>query len=198
MLITVICLVGTSGRRFLRMRFVGLVYEAHDPNWAWDPLSGEGARIEVGRFNERGVPALYTSLTSEGSWLEATPFGYDLQPRTLCVYEVDVEPIFDATDVETLKSRGLSKYELGNPFWKTDSLSEKVRNIQRIASRLIEDGYAGILVQSYARRAKEGMLNLMLWKWNSELPHKVTPFDDQNILENLKRNPRIDERCVGG
>ena len=41
------------------MRFRGTVYRAHNPQWAWTPLSGEGTRRHGERFNKRGVPALW-------------------------------------------------------------------------------------------------------------------------------------------
>ena len=57
------------------MRFQGLVYRAHNPEWSWTPLSGEGARRPGGRFNHRGVPALYTSISPLTAILEASPPG---------------------------------------------------------------------------------------------------------------------------
>ena len=57
------------------MRFQGLVYRAHNPEWSWTPLSGEGARRHGGRFNRRGVPALYTSLSPLTAIREAQPLG---------------------------------------------------------------------------------------------------------------------------
>ena len=33
------------------MRFRGTVYRAHNPQWSWTPLSGEGASRHGGRFN---------------------------------------------------------------------------------------------------------------------------------------------------
>ena len=58
------------------MRFRGLVYRAHNPQWSWTPLSGEGARRHGGRFNRRGVPALYTSLAPLTAIREALPLGH--------------------------------------------------------------------------------------------------------------------------
>ena len=40
----------------MMMRSRGVVYRAHNPQWSWTPLSGEGARRHGGRFNRRGVP----------------------------------------------------------------------------------------------------------------------------------------------
>ena len=53
------------------IRFTDPVYRAHHPRWAFDPVSGEGARRHGGRFNRPGTPALYTALRMETAWLEA-------------------------------------------------------------------------------------------------------------------------------
>ena len=47
----------------------------------------------------------------------------------------------------------------------------------RIVQRLIALGTAGILVPSFATRAKPDAANLVLWRWGKELPHKVTVHD---------------------
>lgn len=46
------------------------LYRASQPRWAYLPLSGEGAAISGGRFNEQGVQALYLSLEPETSIAE--------------------------------------------------------------------------------------------------------------------------------
>jgi RES domain-containing protein len=51
--------------------YQGMVYCAHDPRWACDLASGEGAKHKGGRFNPKGTKALYTSNTFEGAWDEA-------------------------------------------------------------------------------------------------------------------------------
>jgi RES domain-containing protein len=38
------------------VRYAGTVYRAHNPEWAWSPLSGEDARRHGGRFNRLGGP----------------------------------------------------------------------------------------------------------------------------------------------
>ena len=43
-------------------RFKDTVYRAHHPMWAFDPLSGKGAKRYGGRFNRPETLALYTSL----------------------------------------------------------------------------------------------------------------------------------------
>ncbi len=72
------------------MRFRGTVYRAHNHEWAWMPLSGEGARRYGGRFNSQGVPALYCSLSQVTAIREASPLGRTMQPLMLCAYDVDI------------------------------------------------------------------------------------------------------------
>jgi len=44
------------------VHFRGPLYCALNPLFAREPLSGQGAEIYGGRFNPKGVPALYASL----------------------------------------------------------------------------------------------------------------------------------------
>ena len=49
------------------MRFRGTVYRAHNPQWVWTPLSGEGARRYGGRFKKaRDRGALLLALSTHG------------------------------------------------------------------------------------------------------------------------------------
>ena len=89
------------------MKFKGTVYRAHNPRWAFSPLSGEGAARTGGRFNRPGVLALYTSLTLETAVREAAQgFARKLDPLTLCSYDVDCADIADLkVRVETVFDR---------------------------------------------------------------------------------------------
>ena len=161
--------------------FVGLVYRVHHPEWAWEPLSGEGARGHGGRFNKKGAPALYTSLTESGAVREAKPFAF-LQPITLCAYQVNVKPIFDATDDVNLAHRGISPNDLASPNWREETLAGETSISQALAERLIQEGYAGILVRSFVRGASASDHNLVLWKYGAELPTQVILVDDEGRL----------------
>jgi RES domain-containing protein len=55
----------------LALRFDGVGYRAHHPGWAYQPTSGEGAERHGGRFNRKGLGALYTSLDINTAWMEA-------------------------------------------------------------------------------------------------------------------------------
>lgn len=57
------------------MRIQGRAIRAHNRQWSWTPLSGEGERRHGGRFNRRGIPALYTSVTPLTAIREVQPLG---------------------------------------------------------------------------------------------------------------------------
>jgi RES domain-containing protein len=98
------------------VNFSGFAYRAHDPKWAFDPLSGEGASIHGGRFNPKGVPALYLATTLEGAVLEASHgFAYRFEPLTICTYEIAAIEIGDLTDGVLLAGEGINIDDLGSP-----------------------------------------------------------------------------------
>ena len=164
------------------MRFQGLVYRAHNPEWSWTPLSGDGARRHGGRFNRRGVPALYTSLSPLIAIREAQPLGRPMQPLTLCAYEVDAEPVFDTQDEARRRALGVNDFELSCPTWEAEMLAGAIPASQALADRLIASGYAGMRVRSFAAGTVTGDLNLVMWSWNSELPRRVVLIDDEGRL----------------
>ena len=164
------------------MRFQGLVYRAHNPHWSWTPLSGEGARRHGGRFNRRGIPALYTSLDPLTAIREAQPLGRPMQPLTLCAYEVDVEPVFDTLDKTQRRTLGVSDSDLACPAWEAEMLAGSVPASQALADRLIAAGYAGMRVRSFAVGTSTGDLNLVMWTWGTDRPARVVLIDDEGRL----------------
>ena len=164
------------------MRFRGLVYRAHNPQWSWSPLSGEGARRHGGRFNRRGVAALYASLDPLTAIREAQPLGRPMQPLVLCAYEVDAEPVFDALDEESRRNLGVSDADLACPAWEADMLAGTVPASQALADRLIAAGHAGLRVRSFASGTGADDINLVLWRWGTDPPVRVVLVDDEDRL----------------
>lgn len=164
------------------MRIRGVIYRAHNPQWSWKPLSGEGARRHGGRFNRRGVPTLYTSLSPLTAIREAHPLGRRMQPVTLCAYEVDVEPVFDSRDETRRAAFQVKDHELLCGGWAAEMLEGSLPASQALADRLISAGYVGMLVRSFAVGAGPGEINLVLWRWSSKLPCRVILIDDERRL----------------
>lgn len=164
------------------MRFRGVVYRAHNPEWAWKPLSGEGARRHGGRFNRRGVPALYTSLSPLTAIREAQPLGRRMQPLTLCACDVELEPVFDSRDGAVRAALQVDDHELDCRSWAAQMLDGSVPASQALAERLVAASYVGMLVRSYAVGAGSKDINLVLWEWGSQRPRRVVLIDDERRL----------------
>ena len=164
------------------MPFRAQVYRGHNPQWSWTPLSGEGARRHGGRFNRRGIPALYTSLTPLTAIREAVPLGRRMQPLMVCSYAVDTEPVFDARNQYQRVALGVSDLDLSCPTWEAEMLTGTVPSSQALADRLILEGYTGMLVRSFAIGAGADDINLVLWKWGANRPSRVVLIDDEGRL----------------
>lgn len=150
-------------------RFTGTLYRALNPLWMRQPLSGEGARRHGGRFNPKGIPALYTALTPEGAIAEANQAGRPFEPVTLVAYEADVAPVLDATDPAQQASAGVDPAVLAADDWRLQMRNGGQSGGQGLALRLMGEGWAGMIVPSFARGVKPGARNLVLWRWDGAL-----------------------------
>lgn len=160
------------------MIFDGAAYRAIDPRWAFGALSGDGAAVNGGRFNARGVPALYLALDPVGAVNEASQgFAGRIPPLTLCEYEVHCADIVDLRTPEQQQEAGTT-LEAMACAWKLDAAPPS----QRLASRLTGDGAAGVLVPSFALGAAPHHHNLVLWRWGEALPHRIRVFDPTGRL----------------
>lgn len=164
------------------MKFSGVVYRAHDPQWAFTPISGEGARRQGGRFNPKGVAALYLSLSVQTCGLEMG-HGFEelFSALTLVSYQVEVEDVVDLTSAAERRKARVRPNDL-SCAWRDDLGKGKVPPSWIVVERLMAEGASGILVPSFANRAKRTDKNLVLWRWGSKPPHCVLPYDPDNRL----------------
>lgn len=144
----------------------GPLYRALNPLYARMPVSGGGAEIHGGRFNPKGTPALYCALDPVTALREANQVG-SLQPTTLVSYRADVAPVFDTRKVTQLAGYGMSPEAPADPGWRLAMLEGRRVPTQDFAATLIGEGYAGLLVRSFAKGAADTDLNLVLWRWSS-------------------------------
>lgn len=163
------------------MRFRGSLYRALNPIYAREPLSGRGAELYGGRFNRKGTPALYTSLSIMTTLREANQVG-SLQPTTLVSYDADIERIFDCREQAALRAEGLDAAALADPTWRDQMKATGEAKTQAFARALAAAGYHGLLIRSYAAGATEDDFNLVLWQWRDTLPCRLTLIDDKNRL----------------
>lgn len=163
------------------MRFQGKLYRALNPVFAREPLSGRGAEFYGGRFNRKGTPALYTCLSVMTALREANQAGR-LQPTTLIAYDADIERVFDTRDGAELSRIGMTASLLADPTWRDQMKTKGEARTQAFASELVSAGYHGLLVRSFAPGSTEDDLNLVLWRWGSVAPSRLTLIDDEQRL----------------
>jgi RES domain-containing protein len=161
------------------MRLQAVVYRALNPVWVGDPLSGEGARRYGGRFNPKGMAALYCTLDPVTAVREVSQIGQPLQPTILVSFQADIDPVFDATDPVQLSGQGVAPADLAADDWRAHMAAGREAPTQVFARRLVQAGYAGMLAPSYARLAPPQARNLILWRWSSETLRLI---DDEDRL----------------
>ncbi len=166
-------------------RYTGRLYRALNPVYAREPLSGHGAALHGGRFNAKGTPALYTALDPATALREANQAG-SLQPTVLVSYNADLGPIFDTRDPDKLCQHGMSDTALTDPGWRRKMLEGDIIPTQDFAGGLIADGFAGLLIRSYARGTSETEMgfNIVLWQW-SGAGCVLEVVDDENRLSRM-------------
>ncbi|SMY09864.1 RES family NAD+ phosphorylase [Flavimaricola marinus] len=148
-------------------RYTGPLYRALNPVYARAPMSGRGAELYGGRFNANGIPALYTALSPATALREANQVG-SLQPTILISYKADLGPIFDTRDLGGLDRYGMTMSMLADPAWRMKMLDGQPVPTQNLASALIADRFAGLLIQSFAKGALSSDFHIVLWRWSSE------------------------------
>ncbi len=146
-------------------RYRGTVIRANKPYWTHRPTSGDGAAKFGGRFNPIGVPALYASLSFITAGKEVR-FTLNAEPYTFYHLEVDCEGVLDLTSTHIRSDLGVDWAELECPNWESEMHRRIVPASHQLATRLIADGYAGILVNSFAAGATADDVNLVLWRWD--------------------------------
>ncbi|SLN73305.1 RES domain protein [Falsiruegeria litorea R37] len=164
------------------MQHKGPLFRAHNPYWSWDPVSGEGARMNGGRFNPIGTPAIYMSETVLTTIREASPLGRPMEPLTICEYQVDCGPVFDATNPALLAAHGITFGQLQCPNWMGEMLSGRVPASHTVADQLIANGFAGLRVQSFARGATPRDVNVVFWRWGDTPPEMIRVIDSDGRL----------------
>jgi RES domain-containing protein len=163
------------------LTYSGKLYRAINPVFAREPMSGRGAERYGGRFNPKGVPALYTSTSVMTALRESNQVG-DLQPTMLVCYRAEIEMVFDASDTAALTAAGLDEASLADPSWRDQMTKTGEARTQRFARNLIAEGYNGLLVRSFAKGAGPGDINLVLWRWGESRRFRLELIDDEDRL----------------
>lgn len=163
------------------MEFRGTLYRALNPIYAREPMSGRGAELYGGRFNRKGTPVLYTSLSIVTALREANQAG-SLQPTMLVSYDAEFARIFDTRDDIALRAEGIDNAGLAEHTWRDQMKASGEAKTQAFARRFAAAGYHGLIVRSFAPGASQDDANLVLWEWTDTAPCRLTLIDHEGRL----------------
>lgn len=108
-------------------------------------------------------------------------FAFKIVPYVVCSYDVDCEDIADLRTETDRTAHHVSLTDMACA-WFADAAAGKEPPSWQMARKLMADGYAGVLVPSFAPGATEEDHNLVLWGWGKDLPHKIEVFDPSGRL----------------
>jgi len=154
--------------------------------WAFDPLSGKGAKRFGGRFNRPESSALYTSLDLTTAWMEAQQgFPFKAQPMTIVSYDVDCANIADLSNPDTLQFLGFTLSELACA-WEGLATQKQDPPTWKLVDKLHNLDITGVQCRSFAPGCTEQNRNLVLWKWADTPPNCIQVIDDLGRLPKSK------------
>ncbi|MDA3922326.1 MAG: RES domain-containing protein [Salinisphaera sp.] len=169
-------------------RHQGLAYRAHDPKWAFDPASGEGAALYGGRFNKPGTPALYTATSIMGAITEAAQgMVMRLRPLTIMSYEVDHESVLDLSTQAACDAADVDWTQVTCDWAYLNAVGEMPPS-WTLSETLQRHGVGAIRVKSFAVGARDDDTNLVFWVWGDQPPSQVTVIDDRAQLPRDQRS----------
>jgi RES domain-containing protein len=141
----------------LAVPFSTIGYRSTTPEYAKekDILSGVGSKLHGGRWNPRGIIAVYLSLSPETAMKEAlSHFNYyglppkNAMPRVFVAIQVQLQNVLDLTDGAIRQRIKLSKKRLLSTDWRKKMATGRGTLSQMLGSAVHASGFEALLVQS--------------------------------------------------
>lgn len=137
-------------------------------------LSGQGSALHGGRWNPKGIKAVYLSLSPQTALSEvygnAKVFGIPIEkltPRLLVSVDVRLQKTLDLRDAKIRQKLGVSRQALAACNWKQDQFEGRMGITQCLGRIAVEAGLEGVLVPS-AAEPKAGNLVLFIENMHPE------------------------------
>ncbi|MCI0335473.1 MAG: RES family NAD+ phosphorylase [Planctomycetes bacterium] len=134
-------------------------------------FSGDGAAVRGGRWNPRGIKAVYASqsvITAvREAYQELLRFGFSasaVRPRAFCGAEVSLQSVLDLTDKNICRAIGFTVAELVDEDWLAIQQESDESWTQAIGRGAYEAGFEGLLAPS--ARDRPGGINLVVFPKN--------------------------------
>ena len=130
-----------------------------------DLISGDGASAVGGRWNRRGIRAIYLSLDPitavQESYQEFLKYGFkaaDIRPRVMAGVKVQVKRLLDLTDPKSRRTLGFSLAELIDEDWQAIQSAGEESWTQTIGRGALLAGFEGLIVPSARNRIGKNLV----------------------------------------
>ncbi len=136
-----------------------IVYRSATPRYARenDLLTGEGSRKKGGRWNPKGIAAVYASLSMPTALAEALSHiryyrlpEHKALPRTFVAIQIRLKSALDLTDGRIRQRLRVSQDRMLGEDWRKEMRRGRDSLSQSIGRAVYEAGFEGLLVSSAA------------------------------------------------
>jgi len=170
----------------------GPVFRGVAPIFAANPFSGIGASMAGGRFNPKGVQALYTADRAETAIAEITQGDFlNLVPTTIYRIDIECERALDLTDPTILEALDITPAALSGAwrlittqYFDINNLDVNTRIFLAYTQQLYFDfmkaGVSCLIVPSFAPTSPSGSKNYVFLNWNNLGTAQLTLHDPDN------------------
>ena len=138
------------------------LYRAFVPQWAFLPLSGEGAARFGGRWNPVGEPTLYAAREQSTAWAEYNQ-GFVQHPALIVELTLTDANLADSASADFLALYGVDE-TIHQTEWRSDLDEGRIPATHKLRMKLIEDGFDGVFYPSFM---SPGGTCVALWRWNA-------------------------------
>lgn len=160
-----------------RTRNTLTLWRAFVPQWAFAPLSGEGAARFGGRWNPVGAATVYAARELSTAWAEYNQ-GFVQHPALIAQLDLNDAALADLTDSEVLSSLAIPE-DIHQCEWRMLLDEGKVPQTHLLRQRLLAEGFDGVVYPSFM---SPGGTCVALWRWNAKGAPRLDVVDPDGRL----------------
>lgn len=157
------------------------LFRAFVPQWAHQPLSGEGAARFGGRWNPVGAPTIYGAREPSTAWAEYNQ-GFIQHPALIAKLLLSDASLADLTDPSTLTDLAVDQ-SIHKCEWRAAMDAGEIPLTHRLRENLLAAGHDGVVYPSFM---SPGGTCVALWRWNGPGLPTLTVVDPD---ERLPKSP---------
>ncbi|CAN7587945.1 RES domain-containing protein [Rhizobium sp. LjRoot98] len=160
-----------------RTRNTLTLWRAFVPQWAFAPLSGEGAARFGGRWNPVGAATVYAARELSTAWAEYNQ-GFVQHPALIAQLDLKDAALADLTDLDVLSGLAVPE-DIHQCEWRMLLDEGKVPQTHLLRQRLLAEGFDGVVYPSFM---SPGGTCVALWRWNAKGAPRLDVVDPDGRL----------------